>query len=206
MTLKELLENALPENAEAVKNVCDYVKKNSIKFADLGDGQYVGKGKYDELEGKYNNLKNAENPYEKKYNDLVESSKQSLVDERTKLTGVAKQIAVDAAISSLGGLNDLAKQGIKALINFDAIEVDDDYNINGDSLDKQISGIKEQYKDAFASPQPISTGNSVPGSVKHGGDSSRRYSSLDEIRGLSLEQVMSDYDNITAQLAQLTNS
>ena len=205
MTLKELLENALPENAEAVKNVCDYVKKNSIKFADLGDGQYVGKGKYDELEGKYNDLKNAENPYEKKYNDLVESSKQSIVDERTKLTGVAKKIAVDAAINNLGLSNDLAKQGIKALINYDGIELDDDYNIKGDSLDKQISGIKEQYKDAFVTAQPVGTG-SVPGSVKHGGDSSRRYSSLDEIRGLSLEQVMSDYDNITAQLANLTNS
>lgn len=204
MTLKELLENALPENAEAVKNVCDYVKKNSIKFADLGDGQYVGKGKYDELESKFNDLKNAENPYEKKYNDLVESSKQSLADEHTKLTGVAKKIAVDAAINNLGLSNELAKQGIKGLINYDGIELDDDYNIKGDGLNSQLQSIKEQYKDAFASPQPISTGQSVPGSVKNGGSGvNRQYSSLDDIRALSLEQVINDLDNINSQLGNL---
>ena len=204
MTLKELLENALPENADAVKNVCDYVKKNSIKFADLGEGQYVGKGKYDELEGKYNALKDAENPYEKKYNDLVESSKQELVDERTKLSGVAKKIAVDAAINNLGLSNDLAKQGIKALINYDGIELDDDYNIKGDGLTSQLDSIKEQYKEAFASPQPISTGQSVPGSVKNGGSGvNKQYSSLDDIRSLSLEQVINDLDNINSQLGNL---
>lgn len=204
MTLKELLEKALPENDEAVKNVCDYVKKNSIKFADLGEGQYVGKGKYDELEGKYNALKDAENPYEKKYNDLVESSKQDLVDERTKLSGVAKKIAVDAAINNLGLSNELSKQGIKALINYDGIELDDDYNIKGDCLTSQLDSIKEQYKDAFASPQPISTGQSVPGSVKNGGSGvNKQYSSLDDIRALSLEQVINDLDNINAQLGNL---
>ena len=203
MTLKELLENALPENAEAVKNVWDYVKKNSIKFADLGEGQYVGKGKYDELEGKYNDLKNAENPYEKKYNDLVESSKQSLVDERTKLTVVAKKIAVDAAINILGLSNELAKQGIKGIINYDDIELDDDYNVKGDSLNSQLQSIKEQYKDAFASPQPISTGQSVPGSVKNGGGSNKIYSSLNDIRSLSLQEVINDLDNINAQLGNL---
>ena len=203
MTLKELLENALPENAEAVKSVCDYVKKNSIKFADLGEGQYVGKGKYDELESKFNDLKNAENPYEKKYNDLVESSKQSLVDERTKLTGVAKKIAVDAAINNLGLSNELAKQGIKGLINYDGIEIDDDYNVKGDGLNSQLQSIKEQYKEAFTAPQPISTGQSVPGSVKNGGGSNKTYSSLNDIRSLSLQEVINDLDNINAQLGNL---
>lgn len=203
MTLKELLEKALPENDEAVKNVCDYVKKNSIKFADLGEGQYVGKGKYDEIEKKYNDLKDAENPYEKKYNDLVESSKQDLVDERTKLSGVAKKIAVDAAINNLGLSNELSKQGIKALINYDGIELDDNYNIKGDCLTSQLDSIKEQYKDAFASPQPISTGSSVPGSIKNGGVANKQYTSLDDIRALSLEQVINDLDNINAQLGNL---
>lgn len=207
MTINEMLEKALPENAEAAKAVKDYLKNNkNIKFVDLADGEYVGVGKYNDLESKYNNLKNAENPFEQKYNDLVVSSNNAITEERTKLVGVAKQLAVNNAINSLGGLNDLAKQGIKALINFDAIEIDDDYNIKGDSLDKQISGIKEQYKDAFVAAQPVGTGAGVAGSVKHGGDSKKQYSTLDEIRGLSLEQVMSDYDNITAQLASLTNS
>lgn len=202
MTLDEMIKNALPENEDAVKAIKKYVHDNNLKFADLGEGQYVGLEKYNAMEKKYNDLKNAENPFETKYNELVVKSASDLEDERTKLKGVVKNIAVQSAIDALG-VDKLLAQGIKALVNTEAIEIDDDYNIKGDTLSKQLDAIKNDYKDSFDNRATMkSTGNAINNSSR-AQDGSKTYSSLAEIRGMSREAVMADLDNITAQLGNL---
>lgn len=202
MTLDEMIKNALPENEDAVKAIKKYVHDNNLKFADLGEGQYVGLEKYNAMEKKYNDLKNAENPFETKYNELVVKSASDLEDERTKLKGVVKNIAVQSAIDALG-VDKLLAQGIKALVNTEAIEIDDDYNIKGDTLSKQLDAIKNDYKDSFDNKATMkSTGNAINNSSR-AQDGSKTYSSLAEIRGMSREAVMADLDNITAQLSNL---
>lgn len=202
MTLDEMIKNALPENEDAVKAIKKYVHDNNLKFADLGEGQYVGLEKYNAMEKKYNDLKNAENPFETKYNELVVKSASDLEDERTKLKGVVKNIAVQSAIDALG-VDRLLAQGIKALVNTEAIEIDDNYNIKGDTLSKQLDAIKNDYKDSFDNKATMkSTGNAINNSSR-AQDGSKTYSSLAEIRGMSREAVMADLDNITAQLSNL---
>lgn len=202
MTLDEMIKNALPENEDAVKAIKKYVHDNNLKYADLGEGQYVGLEKYNAMEKKYNDLKDAENPFETKYNELVVKSASDLDNERTKLKGVVKNIAVQSAIDALG-VDKLLAQGIKALVNTEAIEIDDDYNIKGDTLSKQIDAIKNDYKDSFDTRATMkSTGNAINNSSR-AQDGSKTYSSLAEIRGMSREAVMADLDNITAQLSNL---
>lgn len=202
MTLDEMIKNALPENEDAVKAIKKYVHDNNLKYADLGEGQYVGLEKYNAMEKKYNELKDAENPFETKYNELVVKSASDLDNERTKLKGVVKNIAVQSAIDALG-VDKLLAQGIKALVNTEAIEIDDDYNIKGDTLSKQIDAIKNDYKDSFDTRATMkSTGNAINNSSR-AQDGSKTYSSLAEIRGMSREAVMADLDNITAQLSNL---
>lgn len=202
MTLDEMIKNALPENEDAVKAIKKYVHDNNLKYADLGEGQYVGLEKYNAMEKKYNDLKNAENPFETKYNELVVKSASDLEDERTKLKGVVKNIAVQSAIDALG-VDKLLAQGIKALVNTEAIEIDDNYNIKGDTLSKQLDAIKNDYKDSFDNRATMkSTGNAINNSSR-AQDGSKTYSSLSEIRSMSREAVMADLDNITAQLSNL---
>lgn len=202
MTLDEMIKNALPENEDAVKAIKKYVHDNNLKYADLGEGQYVGLEKYNAMEKKYNELKDAENPFETKYNELVVKSASDLDNERTKLKGVVKNIAVQSAIDALG-VDKLLAQGIKALVNTEAIEIDDNYNIKGDTLSKQIDAIKNDYKDSFDTRATMkSTGNAINNSSR-AQDGSKTYSSLAEIRGMSREAVMADLDNITAQLSNL---
>ena len=202
MTLDEMIKNALPENEDAVKAIKKYVHDNNLKYADLGEGQYVGLEKYNAMEKKYNDLKDAENPFETKYNELVVKSASDLENERTKLKGVVKNIAVQSAIDALG-VDKLLAQGIKALVNTEAIEIDDDYNIKGDTLSKQLDAIKNDYKDSFDNRATMkSTGNAINNSSR-AQDGSKTYGSLSEIRSMSREAVMADLDNITAQLSNL---
>lgn len=197
MKLEEIIKSL---DKEVQDNVLKAVKDSGAKLVDLGDGQYVDKNKYTDLETKYNDLKNAPNPLEDKVKELETSNANALQAEKDKLSGVVKSLAIDKEISQLGITDELTKAGIKSLIKPDVIQVDENYNISG-GLDDQIKAIKEQYKTSFEQPKVVSTGQSVQTSntVKTG----RVYSSLAEIAGLTQAEVDADLENITSQLPNL---
>lgn len=205
MTLEELLkddETTLNAVKKAIKthndNETDSAKK--VKFIDLGEGQYVAKSKYSDLETKYNELKDAPNQLEAKVKELEESYKDDMQAEKDKFIGVVKKMAVDSAVSSLGITDKLTEAGIRSLIKMEDIKVGEDYSVT-DGLDSQLKTIKETYKDSFVKPTVVSTGQSIPESGKT--STNRKYTSRAEIEALSYAEVQADLDNITAQLADL---
>lgn len=197
MKLEEAIKGL---DKEVQSTVLKAIKESGAKFVDLGEGQYVDKNKYSDLETKYNELKNAPNPLEAKVKELEEGNKTALQTERDKLSGVVKKLAIDKEISQLGITDELTIAGIKSLIKADEIQLDENYNISG-GLDTQISTLKEQYKTSFEQPKVVSTGQSVQTSntVK----TNRVYSSLAEIAGLTQAEVDADLANITSQLPNL---
>lgn len=205
MTLEELLkddETTLNALKKAIKTHNDNEKDTNkkIKFIDLGEGQYVDKSKYSDLETKYNNLKEMPNPLEEKVKELEEAAITNVQAEKDKFIGVLKRMAVDNAVASLGINDKLTEAGIRSLIKLDDIKVGDDYNIT-DGLENQLNNIKKTYKDSFVKPTIVATGQSIPESGKT--NTNRKYTSRAEIEALSMEEVKADLDNITAQLASL---
>ena len=197
MKLEEVIKGL---DKEVQSNVLKAIKDSGAKFVDLGEGQYVDKNKYSDLETKYNELKEAPNPLEAKVKELEDSSKTAIQAEKDKLSSVVKKLAIDKEISQLGIADELTIAGIKSLIKADEIQLDENYNVSG-GLDNQIKTIKEQYKTSFEQPKVVSTGQSVQTSntVKTG----RVYSSLAEIAGLTQAEVDADLENITSQLPNL---
>ena len=197
MKLEEAIKGL---DKEVQSSVLKAVKDSGAKFVDLGEGQYVDKNKYSDLETKYNELKEAPNPLEAKVKELEEKSKTDIQAEKDKLSSVVKKLAIDKEISQLGITDELTIAGIKSLIKADEIQLDENYNVSG-GLDNQIKTINEQYKTSFEQPKVVSTGQSVQTSntVKTG----RVYSSLAEIAGLTQAEVDADLENITSQLPNL---
>ena len=197
MKLEEAIKGL---DKEVQSSVLKAIKDSGAKFVDLGEGKYVDKNKYSDLETKYNELKEAPNPLEAKVKELEDSSKTAIQAEKDKLSGVVKKLAIDKEISKLGITDELTIAGIKSLIKADEIQLDENYNVSG-GLDNQIKTIKEQYKTSFEQPKVVSTGQSVQTSntVKTG----RVYSSLAEIAGLTQAEVDADLENITSQLPNL---
>ena len=197
MKLEEAIKGL---DKEVQSNVLKAIKDSGAKFVDLSEGQYVDKNKYSDLETKYNELKEAPNPWEAKVKELEDSSKTAIQAEKDKLSGVVKKLAIDKEISQLGITDELTIAGIKSLIKADDIQLDENYNVSG-GLDNQIKTIKEQYKTSFEQPKVVSTGQSVQTSntVKQG----RVYNSLAEIASLTQAEVDADLENITSQLPNL---
>ena len=194
MKLEEAIKGL---DKEVQSSVLKAIKDSGAKFVDVGEGQYVDKNKYSDLETKYNELKEAPNPLEAKVKELEEKSKTDIQAEKDKLSSVVKKLAIDKEISQLGITDELTIAGIKSLIKADEIQLDENYNVSG-GLDNQIKTIKEQYKTSFEQPKVVSTGQSVQTSntVKTG----RVYSSLAEIAGLTQAEVDADLENIPRQL------
>ena len=197
MKLEEAIKGL---DKEVQSSVLKAIKDSGAKFVDLGEGQYVDKNKYSDLETKYNELKEAPNPLEAKVKELEDSSKTAIQAEKDKLSGVVKKLAIDKEISQLGMTDELTIAGIKSLIKADEIQLDENYNVSS-GLDTQIKTIKEQYKTSFEQPKVVSTGQSVQTSntVK----TNRLHSSLAEIAGLTQAEVDADLENITSQLPNL---
>ena len=202
MTLDELLKDK-PDVLSAVNEAIEQAGKGGTKpkFVDLTEGKYTDVDKYNTLNTKYNDLLKAENPFETKYNELVKTSKNDMVAEKKKLNDIVRKMAVDNAINKLGITDELTKLGIKSAIKMGDIKVDENYNIT-EGLNEQLDVIKETYKSSFEKPTVINTGDIVNNSLKTG-TGSKVYSSLNEIRALSVEEVQADYDNITSQLPNL---
>lgn len=206
MTLQELLKND-PDTLSKVQSAIDAVNTGvtdnakKIKFVDLSEGGYVSTEKHNALQTKFEQLKNAENPFETKYNELVASGSKALEDERTKLGALAKKYAVDAALGGLGVSDKLTLDGIRSHIDLSKITLDENYGVTG-GLSEQIESIKTQFKSTFEQPKQVSTGSVVPESAKTG-TGKRTYTSRAEIEALTPEEVAADYSNIISQLGNL---
>lgn len=189
-------------DAETVKAVKQAIKNSGVKLVDLADGSYVDSNKYNTLETKYNELKEAPNPLEDKVKELKANNTTALQAERDKISNVVKQLAIDKEISSLGLTNELTILGVKSSIKTDDIQLNDDYTIKS-GLNEQIARLKDTYKTAFETPQVVSTGQSIQTSNINGSKVGRVYSSLSEINSMSQEEVQADYDNIISQIPNL---
>lgn len=197
MKLEEAIKGL---DKEVQSSVLKAIKDSGAKFVDLSEGQYVDKNKYSDLETKYNELKEAPNPLEAKVKELEDESKKAIQTEKDKLSDVVKKLAIDKEISQLGITDELAIEGIKALIKPDDIQLDENYNVSG-GLDSQIKTLKEQYKNSFEQSKFVSTGQSVQ--TSNTVQNKRVYNSLAEIAGLTQAEVDADLENITSQLPNL---
>lgn len=196
--LKQLLKDALKDNAEALKSVEEAIK--DCKFVDLKDGGYVDTKKYNDLETKYNELKDAPNPLQEEIDKLKADNAASIQAEKEKMTSKVKALAIDKEISSLGVTDELKIAGLKSLIKVDEIKVDDDYNITG-GLSEQITKFKDTFKSSFEEPKVVSTGQSLQQSSVV--NVARKYNSLADIKALTPAEVKADLANIQAQLPNL---
>lgn len=200
-TLREALKDTEGAYDKAIKSLDDA----GIKLQDVGTGDYVSSQKYNDevtkLNAEITKLKEAPNPLVDEIAKLKETHTSEMAAEKAKVQGIIKAHAISEKLGSLGITNELELVGLKSLIKADDIKMDDDYNITG-GLDEQIDGLKKTYGSSFEAPKVVSTGQSMQTSQTNGG-AVRQYGSLDEIRGLSQEQVAADLDNIMAQMSNL---
>lgn len=196
MTLDEILK----DKPEILKEVKDAIKEAGSEFVDISEGKYIEIDKYNDITKKYDDLSKAENPFETKYNELLVSSKNDMTNERKRTNDIIRNMAVDRALDRLNIRDELTKKGIRTVIKMSDIKIDDNYNISG--LDEQIETIKETYKDSFEEPVVVDIGRDIRGSNKEG-TRTKVYTSIAEIKSLSVEDVKRDYDNIMSQLSNL---
>lgn len=202
---KKTLRDALKDTDGAYDKAIKSLDDAGIKLQDVGTGDYVSSQKYNDevtkLNAEITKLKEAPNPLVDEIAKLKETHTSEMAAEKAKVQGIIKAHAISEKLGSLGITNELELVGLKSLIKSDDIKMDDDYNITG-GLDEQIDGLKKTYGSSFEAPKVVSTGQSMQTSQTNGG-AVRQYGSLDEIRGLSQEQVAADLDNIMAQMSNL---
>ena len=202
---KKTLRDALKDTEGAYDKALKALDDAGIKLQDVGSGDYVSSQKYNDevtkLNAEITKLKEAPNPLVDEIAKLKETHTSEMAAEKAKVQGIIKAHAISEKLGSLGITNELELVGLKSLIKSDDIKMDDDYNITG-GLDEQIEGLKKTYGSSFEAPKVVSTGQSMQTSQTNGG-AVRQYGSLDEIRGLSQEQVAADLDNIMAQMSNL---
>ena len=202
---KKTLRDALKDTEGAYDKALKALDDAGIKLQDVGTGDYVSSQKYNDevtkLNAEITKLKEAPNPLVDEIAKLKETHTSEMAAEKAKVQGIIKAHAISEKLGSLGITNELELVGLKSLIKSDDIKMDDDYNITG-GLDEQIEGLKKTYGSSFEAPKVVSTGQSMQTSQTNGG-AVRQYGSLDEIRGLSQEQVAADLDNIMAQMSNL---
>lgn len=203
---KKTLREALKDTEGAYDTAIKALDSAGIKLQDVGTGDYVSSQKYNDevtkLQNEIDSLKNAPNPLAKELEQLKETHTSEMAAEKAKVASVIKAHAISEKLGSLGITNELELVGLKSLIKTDDIKLDDDYNIVGDSLDKQIDELKKTYGSSFEAPKVVSTGQSLQTS-QTAGKTLRQYGSLAEIQGLSQEEVNADLANIMSQLGNL---
>lgn len=165
------------EQAVNAHNGAEANKENQIKLANLGGGEYVGKGKYDalseQLTGKQTELDTA--------NQLIEQLKKDTkgnAELQGKITGYEAQVSElqkQLLETKINSALKVALLGEKALdvdyLTFKikenltaqgkALELDDAGNIKG--FDTLVSGLKTQYPAQF---EAASSGKKVLGDNK----------------------------------------
>lgn len=163
--LKEILGEELYSQFETAVNTYNQNPENKdkqVKLADLGSGEYVGKGKYAALETEITNLKEQIKTNEGTIETLKQSTKdnetlqQTIQTHETSIRTLKttyeekiKEMRVEAAIQAkLTGV----KHPELLVGKFDKskLSVSEDGQVFG--IDEQLVVIKETYKDLFVPP------------------------------------------------------
>ena len=164
--LKAILGNDLYSQFETAINEYNEKPENKekpVKLADLSSGEYVGKGKYSNLETEIGNLKEQIKTNEdtietlKKSNKDNETLQQTIKDHegtiqtlKTTYEGKIKEMRIEAAIQAK--LTD-AKHPDLLIGKFDKTKLsisEDGTQVYG--IDEQLTTLKETYKDLFTPP------------------------------------------------------
>ncbi len=168
MKLEELLGDELYAQVKAKldeANANEPDKLKHIRYADLSEGEYVGKGKHDALQAKYDGqaqeLANAQQLIEelKKATKADEGLQQKIIDyeaENQKLQEELKETKLKSAIK-VALLSEKAvdvdylthKLNEKLKEKGETLELDENDNIKG--WNNQLEGLKTQFPNMFGS-------------------------------------------------------
>ena len=168
MKLEELLGDELYAQVKAKldeANANEPDKLKHIRYADLSEGEYVGKGKHDALQAKYDGqaqeLANAQQLIEelKKATKADEGLQQKIIDyeaENQKLQAELQETKIKAAVK-VALLSEKAvdvdyltyKLNEKLKEKGEALELDENDNIKG--WNNQLEGLKTQFPNMFGS-------------------------------------------------------
>ena len=168
MKLEELLGDELYAQVKAKldeANANEPDKLKHIRYADLSEGEYVGKGKHDALQAKYDGqaqeLANAQQLIEelKKATKADEGLQQKIIDyeaENQKLQAELQETKIKAAVK-VALLSEKAvdvdyltyKLNEKLKEKGETLELDENDNIKG--WNNQLEGLKTQFPNMFGS-------------------------------------------------------
>lgn len=168
MKLEELLGDELYAQVKAKldeANANEPDKLKHIRYADLSEGEYVGKGKHDALQAKYDGqaqeLANAQQLIEelKKATKADEGLQQKIIDyeaKNQKLQAELQETKIKSAVK-VALLSEKAvdvdyltyKLNEKLKEKGEALELDENDNIKG--WNNQLEGLKTQFPNMFGS-------------------------------------------------------
>lgn len=171
MDLKELL------GEELYKQVTE--KLGDKKIAIVSDGNWIPKEKFDNVNNEKKQYKEQVDNLNKELGKLqkqlednqdatetIEKLKQQIKEKEDALIETRKQFAIESAIKDQKGKNPKA---IKALLDMDKVEIDDNGKIEG--IEDQIKALKESDPYLFDEVEPAGTG----GSKGNGGKGNGKY-------------------------------
>lgn len=178
--LKEILGNDLYTQVETKINAYnEQNKEKEIKIANLGNGDYVSKNKYDALQIDLQNQKellktaNAEidsyksmniEAIQKSANDYKSKYEQAEKDYQAKLVEMEYNNKLDKYVDNLKLKNDIYRNAVVSKIKEKQLKFDGDTLIGGEEI---VKGFKEKYKDAFDETKPLPT---FSGDIKQPGN------------------------------------
>lgn len=144
----DFLKDALGEDFESFKEkILKYNEENegSLKLANLSEGGYVSREKYDALAGQI----------EKAKSESTESYKAELEQLKKEKAEAEKRYAVDMAIKNFGAKNLTA---VRALLDVD--------NADAESIEMQLEKIRGENDYLFEKPLAAGTTGMRQGSAK----------------------------------------
>ena len=154
----EFLKEALGEDFEAFREKITQFEKESgsqFKLANLADGRYVSREKYDALSGQIEKIREES---EKAFKEEIEGLK-------TKMETAEKNHAIEMAIKNSGARN---VKAVRALLDLE--------NADAQSVEAQLENLRSENDYLFEKPTNYGTTGMRQGSAK------RETSAEDELR------------------------
>lgn len=196
--LKDILGEDLYSQVETKVNAHNEQNKDKqIKIANLGNGDYVSKSKYDALQSELQNqkdlLKTANTEIDSYKSMDIEAIKKSAEDYKTKFEAAEKDYQakikemeydnqLDKYVGTLNLKNDIYKKEVISRIKEKQLKFDGDTLLGGEEL---VKGFKEQYAEAFGDTKPKPTfADNTPGSGNLNSDTA----DFERIMGISAEK------------------
>lgn len=186
--LKDILGDDLYTQVETKINAHNEQNKGKqVKIANLGNGEYVSKSKYDTLQTDLQNqkdlLKSANAEIDSYKSMDIEAIKKSAEDYKTKFETAEKDYQakiqeieynnkLDKYVGTLNLKNDIYKKEVISRIKEKELKFDGDTLLGAEEL---VKGFKEQYADAFVDTNPKpSFADTTPGTPSNSSENTLR--------------------------------